>query len=384
MAARPLVSIFSLTGDKSGETTLPAVMKAPLRPDIVQFVHTNMNKNKRQAYAVNIYAGMQVSASSWGTGRAVARIPRVGGGGTSRSGQGAFGNMCRGGRMFAPTKTWRKWHKKINIQQKRYAVASSLAASSIPALVMARGHLIDEVPEIPLVLDTSLESTKKTSAARDILAAVGAMDDVDKAADSKQIRAGKGKMRNRRYTLRRGPLIIYATNDGVEQAFRNLPGVELCCVDRLNLLQLAPGGHMGRFCIWSQAALEALDTIYGDEDGKKRIPTSAMANADLARIINSDEIQSILNPAKMETIQYADKANPLKNIVALEKLDPYAAEARRAEARAQAARVGKKAELLKKKRAAQAAKKPFKAQGKAFYKKASEQGTVCENGFEIS
>jgi large subunit ribosomal protein L4e len=284
--------------------------------------------------------------------------------------------------MFAPTKTWRKWHRKINTQQKRYAVASSLAASSIPALVMARGHIIDEVPEIPLVLDTSLESTKKTSAARDILAAVGAMDDVDKAANSKQIRAGKGKMRNRRYTLRRGPLVIYANNDGVEQAFRNLPGVELCCVDRLNLLQLAPGGHMGRFCIWSQAALEALDTIYG-EDGK-RIPATAMANADLARIINSDEIQSILNPAKTETIKYADKANPLKNIEALEKLDPYAAEARRAEARAQAARVGKKAELLKKKRAAEVAKKPFKAQGKAFYKKASEQGSVCENGFEIS
>ena len=34
-----------------------------------------------------------------GTGRAVARIPRVRGGGTHRSGQGAFGNMCRGGRL---------------------------------------------------------------------------------------------------------------------------------------------------------------------------------------------------------------------------------------------------------------------------------------------
>ena len=80
MAARPLVSVFSLSGDKSGETTLPAVMTAPLRPDIVQFVHTNMNKNHRQAYAVSIRAGKQVSATSWGTGRAVARIPRVGGG----------------------------------------------------------------------------------------------------------------------------------------------------------------------------------------------------------------------------------------------------------------------------------------------------------------
>lgn len=28
-------------------------------------------------------------------------------------------------------------------------------------------------------------------------------------------------------------------------------------------MQLAPGGHMGRFCIWTKSAFEALDTIYG-------------------------------------------------------------------------------------------------------------------------
>lgn len=51
-------------------------------------------------------------------GRAVARIPRVSGGGTHRAGQAAFGNQCRAGRMFAPTKVWRKWHQKINLGQK--------------------------------------------------------------------------------------------------------------------------------------------------------------------------------------------------------------------------------------------------------------------------
>jgi large subunit ribosomal protein L4e len=381
MAARPLVNVFSLSGDKSGETTLPAVMMAPLRPDVVQFVHTNMNKNKRQAYAVSIRAGKQVSASSWGTGRAVARIPRVGGGGTSRSGQGAFGNMCRGGRMFAPTKTWRKWHKKININQKRYAVASALAASAIPALVMARGHKIDEVPEVPLVLDTDVESTKKTSVAKDILNAVGAMDDVEKAGDSKKIRAGKGKMRNRRYTMRRGPLVIYSANDGIEQAFRNLPGVEMCCVDRLNLLQLAPGGHMGRFCVWSQAALEKLDTIYG-ESGKP-IPTAAMTNADLARLINSDEIQSVVNPAKSTPKTYPAKANPLRSIVALEMLDAHAANKRRMAQKAEQDRDANKSQLLAKKRADRTANKAFKAQGKAFMAVASKQGDVCANGFII-
>lgn len=370
MAARPLVSVFSLSGDKAGETTLPSVMTAPLRPDIVQFVHTNMSKNKRQAYAVNIHASKQVSAHSWGTGRAVARIPRVGGGGTSRSGQGAFGNMCRGGRMYNPTKTWRKWHRKVNITQKRYAVASALAASAVPALVMARGHVIDEVPEMPLVVDNALEATSKTSAAKEVLNSVGALDDVDKAASSKKIRAGKGKMRNRRYTLRRGPLIIYKSDDGVERAFRNLPGVELCCVTRLNLLQLAPGGHMGRFCVWSQAALEALDEIYGD-DGK-RIPTAAMTNADLARIINSDEIQSVLFPLKSGQKDYAPKANAIKNIEALEKLDPYQAQKRRDQKKADEGPKTKKRKS-----------KAFKAQGKAYYAKVSAQGDICADGFTI-
>jgi large subunit ribosomal protein L4e len=127
------------------QTTLPAVFTAPIRPDIVRSIHTNMAKNKRQAYAVSDKAGHQTSAESWGTGRAVARIPRVGGGGTHRSGQGAFGNMCRGGHMFNPNKVWRRWHRKINLNQKRYAVASALAASALPSLVMARGHRIEQV-----------------------------------------------------------------------------------------------------------------------------------------------------------------------------------------------------------------------------------------------
>lgn len=87
------MSIFSENGDRIGQTTLPTVLKAPIRPDIVTFVHSDMSKNKRQPYAVNKLAGHQTSAESWGTGRAVARIPRVRGGGTHRSGQGAFGNV---------------------------------------------------------------------------------------------------------------------------------------------------------------------------------------------------------------------------------------------------------------------------------------------------
>lgn len=87
------MSVFNSDGKSDAQTGLPAVFRAPIRSDVVQFVHTNMRKNKRQPYAVKAVAGHQTSAESWGTGRAVARIPRVRGGGTHRSGQAAFGNV---------------------------------------------------------------------------------------------------------------------------------------------------------------------------------------------------------------------------------------------------------------------------------------------------
>lgn len=70
-------------------------------------------------------------------------------------------------------------------------------------------------------------------------------------------------MRNRRYVMRKGPLVVFANDEGISKAFRNLPGVEVTSVDRLNLLQLAPGGHLGRFCIWSKSAFEKLDKVFG-------------------------------------------------------------------------------------------------------------------------
>merc|ERR1711990_1345194 len=354
MAARPVVTVQSSSGEASSkQVELPAVFLAPIRPDIVQFVHTSISKNKRQAYAVNKDAGHQTSAESWGTGRAVARIPRVPGGGTHRAGQGAFGNMCRGGRMFNPTKTWRKWHRKINVNQRRYAVCSALAASALPSLVMARGHRIENLAECPVVVDASVESITKTAKAVSVLDSLGAMDDVNKSKASRQVRSGKGKMRNRRYVQRRGPLVVYAEDGGIKKAFRNISGVEVCSVDSLNLLQLAPGGHLGRFVIFTEPAFAKLDALYGGKDGalsteKKgyRLPRSMMTNSDLPRIINSDEVQAKVVPAKKSDTAASTKRikkNPLKNLGTMVKLNPYAKKTRVAgRAAAKAKSAGKK------------------------------------------
>lgn len=68
---RPTVSIHSLEGAVVDSTPLPAVFRAPIRPDIVQHAHTGMAKNKRQPYSVSEKAGHQTSAESWGTGEEI-------------------------------------------------------------------------------------------------------------------------------------------------------------------------------------------------------------------------------------------------------------------------------------------------------------------------
>ena len=293
MTARPVVSVYSKEGQVVGSVHMPAVFTAPIRDDTVQFVHANMSKNRRQAHGVFWLQGHQHSAESWGTGRAVARIPRIGGSGTSRSGQGAFGNMCRKGRMFAPLKTWRKWHRKINLTQKRHAVASALAASAVAPLVLARGHNVDHVPELPLVIDNL--NLEKTSALLTTLNKIGASGDLHRVRSTKTSRAGQNKMRYSRFMLRKGPLVVYGDeNPLLKRTARNLPGVDTCSVHRLNLLQLAPGGHLGRFVIFTKDAFTHLNHVFGTyrehgiEKGGYRLNRSMMAVADLARIINSD------------------------------------------------------------------------------------------------
>jgi large subunit ribosomal protein L4e len=332
MSARPQVSVISAKGEQSStQLPLPAVFSAPVRPDLVHSVFVRVNKNKRQAYAVSDKAGHQTSAESWGTGRAVARIPRVGGGGTHRSGQAAFGNMCRGGRMFAPTKTWRKWHVKVNHNEKRYATASAIAASAVTSLVLARGHRVEQVKELPLVVSNDFESVTKTKDAVAVLKAVGAHKDVVKVIKSKKLRAGKGKLRGRRFTQRRGPLVVYSQDNGLVKALRNVPGVETSDVKHLGLLQLAPGAHLGRFIIWTQGAFESLDSVYGSDSTKSiksgyTLPANIISNTDVTRLINSAEIQEVVRPAGQATQKrtHVLKKNPLKNKQVLLRLNPYA------------------------------------------------------------
>merc|ERR1712083_448033 len=106
----------------------------------------------------------------------------------------------------------------------------------------------------------------------------------------------------------------------LRRGLRNIPGVDMLNVNRLNIRSLAPGGHLGRLCVWTQSAFSALERHFGSGKGtastKKgyRLQHEVVTSADLTGLINSDAVQSVLTPVKPQARRTkGQKANPLRN-----------------------------------------------------------------------
>jgi len=192
---------------------------------------------------------------------------------------------------------------------------------------MARGHRISEVPELPLVVDDDMNKVFKTGLVKKMLNQFGMKEDLARC-EVRQMRAGKSKMRNKRWKKRIGPLIIHHGDEGIVRACNNLRGVETLNVKRLNILRLAPGGQFGRMLVWTRTAFNMVQEMFGthNEAGTKknyRLPRQVMENADLFRIINSTEIQSALRPKRETDWVPPNKTNPMNNKETMKRLNPY-------------------------------------------------------------
>lgn len=97
------------------------------------------------------------------------------------------------------------------------------------------------------------------------------------------------------------------------------------------MLKLAPGGHVGRFVIWTESAFGRLNELFGTWSKpstlKKgyNLPQPKMANTDLSRLLKSEEIRSVLRAPKKKQFHSVRRLNPLVNKRALIRLNPYAA-----------------------------------------------------------
>ena len=250
------VPVVNLQNENTGEVTVPQVFSTPVRHDVIKRAVIALQSTKFQPQGRDPMAGKRTTAESRGTGHGIARVPRLKG-----SSRAAFGVSIVGGHAAFPPLSEKVIVKRINKKEKRLAIRSGIAATAVKELVEKRGHKVQKVDTLPIVVSDELESLEKTRDVKEFLTALEVWSDVERA-DKKTIRAGKGKMRGRKYKKGKGPLIVVGEDNGIGFAARNLPGVEVTDVYGLNAELLAPGAHPGRLVIWTQSAIEQLDEVW--------------------------------------------------------------------------------------------------------------------------
>ena len=259
------IQILNLEKTAEGKVELPSQFSEPISANLIARAVLTLQLNKRQAYGAKKGAGARASAQisrrrrdyrgSYGKG--ISRVPRKI---LTRRGRqmfwvGAVAPGTVGGRRAHPPKPYKNLTKKINKKENRKAIRSALAATMEKSLVEARGHSVPK--EFPFIVNDSITSLSKTKAAAQALGKLGFDAELKRTA-KKTIRAGKGKLRGRKYSRKTGPLIVVAQKCSLQKSADSIPGVEVVLVDELNPEMLAPGSVPGRLTLFTSSALDKM------------------------------------------------------------------------------------------------------------------------------
>ncbi len=242
--------VKSLDGGVTKNIDLPEIFSEEYRPDLIRKAVLALQSTRRQPHGTDPFAGIRSSAVGWGSGRGSSHVPRI-----KNGSRAAKVPQAKGGREAHPPKVAKVLVKEINQKEKQKAFRSAVAASVNPGLVRERGHLFEG--EVPVILEDRFESIGRTQEIISALTTAGVYNDVIKAKESRKVRAGKGKLRGRRFKQRKSLLIV--TAEKPLAAARNLSGVDAVTVDQLNVEHLAPGMLAGRLTVWTESALTRLE-----------------------------------------------------------------------------------------------------------------------------
>ncbi len=260
------LKVFSNEGKELKKIGLPKQFLEPVRADLIKRAVESLQSIRRQRYGAKPGAGMRASANvskrrrdykgCYGIG--ISRVPRKI---LSRRGArmfwvGAFAPGTVSGRRAHPPKAEKKWAKDLNKKERRKAIRSALAATLEKELIACRGHVIPE--SYPFIVDTSIEGINKTRGLIKVLTALGFKEEVERTK-KKKIRAGKGKLRGRKYKKKKGILLVVSAECSLMKAANNLTGIDIIPVHHINAEFLAPGGVPGRASLFTEKAVEILE-----------------------------------------------------------------------------------------------------------------------------
>jgi large subunit ribosomal protein L4e len=246
------VNIYGTDGTVKEKIDLPKIFETPYRPDIIKKSFEVIHSNQRHPYGSDPLAGTRHAVASVGKGRGMSRVPRL-----TQGQAAALAPNVVGGRRAHPPKIERIWKEKMNKKENQFARNSALAATADKEVVTKRGHRFDEKITLPVVVDDDFEKIKKTREVIEVLEKIGIYSDILRSANGKHVRAGKGKMRGRRYRVPKS-LLIVSTKNVVEKSSDNLSGVDITKPNQLNIEHLAPGGIAGRLTIFTKSAITQL------------------------------------------------------------------------------------------------------------------------------
>jgi len=242
--------VKTIEGGVAKDIELPAMFSEEYRPDLIKKAVLALQSTRRQPHGAYPYAGICSSAVGWGSGRGASHVPRL-----KNGSRAAKVPQAKGGREAHPPVTAKVLVKEINAKEKQKAFRSAVAASIRADLISSRGHTFEG--SAPLIFEDKFETLGKTQEVISALTSIGAYSDIERSKESRKVRAGRGKLRGRRYKQRKSLLIV--TSGPELRAARNLAGVDVVSVDQLNVEHLAPGMQAGRLTVWTESAVTRLE-----------------------------------------------------------------------------------------------------------------------------
>jgi len=254
------VDVFDLGLKKIKEIVLPSQFCEEIRPDLIQKAVLTIQSNKRQKYGAKPDAGKVHAVTLSKRRRAYKTVYGHGGSRTPKKTMwhrgrqfglvGAFAPNTVGGRRAHPPKSEKDFSKKMNKKEMRKAIRSAISYS---AQVVGREKLKTK-QKLPIIIEDKIEELNKTKELVKLLEGLGLRDYLNQ---KRKIRAGKGKLRGRKYKNIVGPLIVVSKDCKIKK-IKSLNGLDVARVDNLNVELLTPG-FLPRLVIWSESAIKRLE-----------------------------------------------------------------------------------------------------------------------------